>query len=115
MIGARRFPLTEGLGSLVGFFPMDFTRRGVARHGGVIVEAFDADAMREAQPARRQQRVDELSSAIARCIDVHRGCGQGKVEGEVEGEGRGLPPGCSPTGCVVDGAFRSKYGLSHYN
>lgn len=47
VIGCPHSPLNAELARVFGHYPTDHVRRGVPRHGGTIVEAFDTDELRE--------------------------------------------------------------------
>ena len=47
VIGERGSPLNVKLGKHFSFFPMDYKVRGVPRHGGTILEAYDTDKFRQ--------------------------------------------------------------------
>ena len=84
MIGDHKAPLNAALGRDFGLFPMDFRLRGVSRHGGAIVEAFDTDDFREMTPIQRYVAAERVSQVIADHV-----C-------SVAGGGRGRPPGVQP-------------------
>ena len=93
VIGDHKAPLNAALGRDFGLFPMDFRLRGVSRHGGAIVEAFDTDDFREMTPIQRYVAAEKVSQVIADHVCSVAGGAEGSLQG------------CSPTGCPNDQDF----------
>ncbi|QDZ20231.1 hypothetical protein HOP50_03g27490 [Chloropicon primus] len=100
VIGDEGSPLNRVLGEKFGFFPIDYTRRGVPRHGGTIVEAFDTDEFRKLTPLERYAAAESVSDSIANSVCK-----------AYDDEAKAVLPGCSATGCPVDVGYARRKGF----
>ena len=107
VIGDRNAPLNRVFGKWFGFFPMDYTLRGVPRHGGTILEAFDTDRFRGLNPLERYKAAEAVSETIASRIRQF----QLAEETNSNRSSSGVLAGCSCTGCPVDKRYLEKRGL----
>uniref|UniRef100_A0A7S2Z485 Uncharacterized protein n=1 Tax=Chloropicon laureae TaxID=464258 RepID=A0A7S2Z485_9CHLO len=115
LIGDARAPLNAVLGKAFGFFPTEYRLRGVPRHGGAIVEAYDTDQFRKMSPLQRHEAAEAVSAAIAdgicRWYNRDRAASGNSGKDGRHWASSEVLAGCSATGCPVDESYVQRNGI----
>ena len=93
-IAGPHSPLAEALEGAFGRLPNDPRALAVPRNGGVLLEAYDCDAIGALAEGERAREEARLALAIADAVERTDGA---RRQGKVAGSGEG----CSSSGCVL--------------